>query len=162
MNEIEGEIELKAKQTLSPEYKKTKKKIILKNLWISIFIMIYFTFLDLGNYNIDKAIFITDLHVFSIAILIFSIYLFEKGYKKDDEGIFLNGVEALFVAITTLIMPYTMFEAGKTVHLIASFAFIYFVIYYAIKTIVQVVRLRKKYKASDVRELVKKNSDKEN
>ena len=55
-----------------------------------------------------------------------------------------------------------MFEAGKTVHLIASFAFIYFVIYYAIKTIVQVVRLRKKYKASDVRELVKKNSDKEN
>ena len=162
MNEIEGEIELKARKKLSPELKEIRNKMILKNLWIAIFITIYFLFLSLGNYNIDRAVFTTDLHVFSAAILVLSICLFEKGYKKDDEGIFLNGVEALVVAFVTLIMPYTMFEASPTIHFIASLSFIYFTVYYLIKSLVQAVRLKKKYTTSDVRELVKNTNNKEN
>ena len=162
MNEIEGEIELKARKKLSPELKEIRNKMILKNLWIAIFIMIYFLFLSLGNYNIDRTVFITDLHVFSAAILVLSICLFEKGYKKDDEGIFLNGVEALVVAFLTLIMPYTMFEATSTIHFIASFSFIYFTVYYLIKSLVQAVKLKKKYTTSDVKELVKNSNNKEN
>lgn len=162
MSEIEGEIELKARKKLSPELKEIRNKMILKNLWIAIFITIYFLFLSLGNYNIDRAVFTTDLHVFSAAILVLSICLFEKGYKKDDEGIFLNGVEALVVAFVTLIMPYTMFEASQTLHFIASFSFLYFTVYYLIKSFVQAVRLKKKYTTSDVRELVKNTNNKEN
>lgn len=162
MSEIEGEIELKARKKLSPELKEIRNKMILKNLWIAIFIMIYFLFLSLGNYNIDRTVFITDLHVFSAAILVLSICLFEKGYKKDDEGIFLNGVEALVVAFLTLIMPYTMFEATSTIHFIASLSFIYFTVYYLIKSLVQAVKLKKKYTTSDVKELVKNSNNKEN
>ena len=68
----------------------------------------------------------------------------------------------MVVAFVTLIMPYTMFEASQTIHFIASFSFLYFTVYYLIKSLVQAVRLKKKYTTSDVRELVKNTNNKEN
>lgn len=145
-----------SKKQLKKELNEKMNKVVFKNIIIAIVIIIYFMFLNLGYYNIQKSNYITDLQVFSASILTIAIILFEKSYSKDNEGIFLNGIEALIVAIITLVMPSVAFGSSEVIHYILSFSFIYFAIYYAIKSFFQAKKIKKEYKISDVREIVKK------
>lgn len=155
MEELKQDISLKARKKL-PEYIKDKRNdIIFKNVIIAIIITVYMAFLQLGYCNISKNVYINDLKVFSTVLLVISIIFFENGYKKDNEGIFLYGVETLLIAFITLTMQFTMFEAPRTIHIFAELSFIYFIIYYIIKSLIQVRKVKKEYLTSDVRELVK-------
>ena len=111
--------------------------------------------MNLGYYNIEKSVYITDLKVFSIAILAISLICFEKSYVKDNEAIFLNGIEALLLAFITLLMPYTLFETSDAIRNAFMMASIYFCVYYIIKSLVQMIKIKRDYSMSDIREIVK-------
>lgn len=139
------------------EMNKKINATVFKNMVIAILIIVYFVFIDLGYANIEHNVFITDLKVFSISGLCVAITLFEKGYKKDNEGIFLSGIEVFALSFITLVMPYTLFEGSYIVHYLAgSLAFLYFVIYYVLKSIWQTKNIRRDFEKSDIREIIKK------
>lgn len=146
---------IKSRKKLPKNINEKINRLISKNLLITIFIIIYFMFLNLGLKNIEIYSYIVDTRVFAITILILAISLFEKGYKKDNEGIFLSGIEALLLAIITLIIPYTAFQSIM-VRCLVSLSFIYFAVYYAIKALIQTLKIRRDYKKGDIREIVQK------
>ena len=152
----EENVSLKNRKKLPNELKQTRNKILFKNLWIAILITLYFLFINLGSINIERSVFIVDLKVFSLAILVLAIILFEKGYQQDNEWLFLNGVEALMVALITLFMPYMFWKPTMTLELFFYLSFLYFIVYYFIKSLVQAKKIKKKYMHSDAREIVKK------
>ena len=155
MTELNENDILKIRQTAPPIVKKKIHKVVFKNLIIVVAIFIYFMFLNLGYYNIEKSVYIIDLKVFSIAILAIAIICFEKSYVKDNEAIFLNGIEALLLAFITLIMPYTLFETSDTVRDSFMMSCIYFGVYYIIKSLVQMIKIKRDYSISDVKEIIK-------
>ena len=57
---------------------------------IGILVVLYFIFLNLGFKNIEKNIFATDLKVFSITILVISIFIFERAYKNKSKILKMN------------------------------------------------------------------------
>lgn len=59
-------------------------KRVFTNLMIATVIIVYFIFIILGYVNIKREAFLIDLRVFSLAILLGAILLFEKSYQKDN------------------------------------------------------------------------------
>lgn len=155
MDELKEDISLKNRKRLPQETKQKRKNVVLKNMIIAIFTIVYFMFLNIACFNVENSIYIILLQVFSGIFLVVSIMLFEKGYKKDNEGIFLNGVEALVISFVTMLMQFK-FDDSKTIRLIFTLIFVVFILYYVLKSIIQARNLKKSYKASDVEELVKK------
>ncbi len=49
-------------------------------------------FIGLGSLNIESSIFIKDLKVFSIALIVFTIILFEYSYKKKMRIVCIHGI----------------------------------------------------------------------
>ncbi len=158
MSDIESdvELELKNKKTLPQNIKNTIYDKIFRNVMIAIVVVIYFAFLNLGYRNIEPSVFATDLKVFSFAVLGLSILLLERGYKKDKEGIFLNGLETFAISFITLLMTHTYFFASERTRDLVSLSFLYIAIYYMIKSLIiygkEVHRFRKQI--SDVRDIV--------
>ena len=149
------DVSLRNRKKIPKEIKNKRNNKIFKNLLIANAITIYFLFVNLGFYNIESLIYSFDLKLFSIALLILAIVLFEKGYKKDDEGIFLNGIEMLFVSFLTLIMQYRLIERNDTIEILFGLSFMYFIIYYIIKSLIQARIIEKQYATSDIKEIVK-------
>lgn len=160
MSEIQSdlELELKSKKKIPQKLKEKIYNKIFINTIIAIIIVIYFGFLNLGYNNIEKEVFITDLKVFSFAILALSIILLEKGYKKDNAGIFLNGIETFCISFITLFMTHTFFESSIFVREIVSLSFLYIAIYYMLKSVIVYIKEIKNYKnnISDVRDIIGK------
>ncbi len=155
MDELREDVSLKNRKKIPNNIKLKRNAVIFKNLVISIAIVIYFYLINLGFYNIKHSIYLTDLKVFSASLLLLSIIFFEKGYNKDSESLFLSGVEILFIAIITLTEQYRVFnENSYTIQFFYSIAFIFFIFYYIIKSLIQTRMLEKDYNASDARELV--------
>ena len=98
--------EKKKEKKMSKEYEQKANKAIFKNIIIAIVILAYCILKILGFMNIREEIYIVDLKVFSLSILVFSIIIFERSYKKIDLTLFTHGLEALFVAIATLCEVY--------------------------------------------------------
>lgn len=91
------EQELEQKKKLPQEVKEKINAKIFENVVILVLIMVYLVSLNLGMNNIPTDNYIMDLKVFSIMLLIVSIMLFEFGYKKDNESLWLHGVEVMIV-----------------------------------------------------------------
>lgn len=160
MSEIEGnlELELKNKKKLPRKVRENIYDKIFINTIIAIVIVVYFGFLNLGYRNIEQEVFITDLKVFSFSILVLSIILLEKGYKTDNSGVFLNGIETFCISFITLFMTHTFFKSGDVTRQIVSLSFLYISIYYMLKSVVIYIKEVKKYKSSmsDVRDIIRK------
>ena len=142
---------------MSKEYEKKANKSIFKNVIIAIVILAFCILKILGYMNIREDTFVVDLKVFSISILIFSIILFERSYKKIDLTLFTHGLEALFVAIVTLceVYIYQLF-VDKFVMVIAIESLLISV-YYIIKCVRIYSKTKKEYLRSlnDISEIVK-------
>ena len=142
---------------MSKEYEKKANKKIFRNIIIAIVILAFCILKILGYMNIREDTFIVDLKVFSISILIFSIILFERSYKKIDLTLFAHGLEALFVAIVTLceVYIYQLF-IDKFVMVIAIESLLISV-YYIIKCVRIYNKTKKEYLRSlnDISEIVK-------
>ena len=85
------------KKKLPQEVKEKINAKIFENVVILVLIMVYLVSLNLGMNNIPTDNYIMDLKVFSIMLLIISIILFEFGYKKDNESLWLHGVEVIII-----------------------------------------------------------------
>ena len=158
VEKIESEITQKTK--LPDDIKEQTRKNIFTNIIIAIIAISYFIFLILGSAGSTKNVRIVDFNIFSIIILGLAICLFEIAYRKDNGTIAMYGVEALIIALTTLFLPYVIFEvseAHKKYYLMVSS---YIGIYYIIKCIYISVKTKKKYleETSDIKEIVKKEN----
>ncbi len=152
------EKEIIKKKRLPQEIKDEIYKKVFYNIFFAIGIIIYFMFLNLGFYNIEKNIFIQDAYVFSIVILVLSIILFEKSYRNGKGNIAIYGLELLAVALFTLFTPYTYFYLEAAITKIFMMVPLLFTFYYVIKSVIICVSIHAKHKRtlSDVKEIVKK------
>ena len=96
--------DLSKNKRLTPELKNKIRKIYAKHFLIIGLIFVYTGIITLAFYKMELNTLATDLKVLSLGFLCFAIIKFEQGYKKDNEGIFLIGVEALVLALMTLFM----------------------------------------------------------
>ena len=149
---------LKEGNSFTKEEEKKLNFRLFINLMLAVLIMVYFCLINLGYRNIAKDTFILDLHVFSFTILIASIVLFELSYRKDNGKLCVYGIEMLFLAIVTLLMPYIFFYSNQIVKTLCSSLSIYLSIYYVGKCMLIQRKARKEHleKICDVKEIVKK------
>lgn len=129
------EKEIKSKQIQSQGKMSTIYGNVFKNILYAIIVILYFVLIIMGCKSIKSDIFITDLKVFSMTLIITTICVFEKAYKKDSGKLAITGIEFLVLSICTLlsIRIYTIFNS-KFVSSITSFALL-FAIYYVAKAI---------------------------
>ena len=156
VNKIEKEIKNK-KQLPQEEMLKINKKVF-ENLFIADIVMVFLCLISLGALNIESSAFITDLKVFSVALIILTIILFEISYKKDDGNICIHGIETLVLAIFTLLSIYTYTIYFKNFHMIVASFSLLFGVYYVGKAIIIYRKMKKQYLASvnDISEIIKK------
>ena len=150
--------ELEEKKKYPKEIKEKINAKIFENMIIAAIITIYLASLNIGMNNIPTDTFIMDLKVFSVMLLIITIFILEYGYKKDNEGIWLHGVEVMIIAIFTLYLVnlYSIYYATFGT-LILVVTLLYFA-YYLIKIAIIRRRIHKDYNKSliDIRNIVKK------
>lgn len=153
LEKIEKEIK---KQTTIPDEKKIKmNKRVFKNIMIAIVIVLYFTFINLGYYNIEPLKFLVDLQVFSILTIGITIILFEIAYKKDSGEITIYGIESLMLSICTLLTIYIgTYYKSKFSYIINTISML-FAIYYVGKSIVIYTKMKRKAlkRASDIEKI---------
>lgn len=156
IEKLEKELEEKKKIPKSVIEKINSK--VFENIAIAAIIIIYLASLNFGMANIPTDTYILDLKVFSVMLLIITIFTFEYGYKKDNGEIWLHGVEVMIIAIFTtyLIYLYSIYYANYGTLLLS--AGILYLVYYAIKIIITQRRIEKEYRKSltDIGEIVKK------
>lgn len=151
---IEQEIE-KNKKLPAEEMKRIYQRIF-QNVLIAIAIVAYFIFINLGFVHIENHIFMTDLKVFSIAILGVAIVVFEHAYKKDSGIITIWGIESLIVAIITLTLIYIAMMFHDKFMVITNLIGILFGLYYGIKSTIIYIKMKKEYrkKVSDIKDII--------
>lgn len=151
---------LEKRYKLPIEIKRKIYKDITFNIFIAICLMLYFIILVLGYKNIDKDVYIIDLKVFSISLLIASIFIFEKSFKNDNGKLAIRGIEVLVIAFFSLSMQYFLFGFTNLQNklIIPNLIVILFAIYYCFKSIIIDILEKKKYKnsLSDVKEIIDK------
>ena len=150
--------EVEEKKKIPKEVKEKINARVFENMIIAAIIMVYLVSLNFGMTNIPTDTYRTDLKVFSILLLIITIMIFEWGYKKDNESIWLHGVEVMVLGVITLylIYLYSMYYSTYGT-LILSIGIVY-LIYYAIKIVIIQKRIEKEYIKSlnDIGEIIKK------
>lgn len=142
LEEIEEEI--KKQTTISEEKKKKINKKIFQNIIVAIVIVLYFIFLNLGYYNLEGAVYLKDLQVFSIITIGITIIIFEKAYKKDSTELAIYGIESLILSICTLMTIYIGVNYKEKFTYILNSISMLFAIYYVGKSIIIYIKLRKK------------------
>lgn len=150
------EEEIKKQKKLPKEIAEKVNKKIYGNILIAIIMVIYLIFINLGYTNINQIAFITDLQVFSIALMVTTIIIFEKAYKKDSGKLTINGIEVLSLAILTMFLP-RIYNRHKYLFVeIVGVASIVYVVYYFVKCIIIYAKTRKKIRKSDAKKISKK------
>lgn len=152
------ESELKNKKDIPQKEEKKIYKKVFANIIIAIIIIIYFYLINLGSSNIETNVFIVDLKVFSMALITFTIILFEYSYKKELIYICIHGLESFFLAVITLFLVYGYMLYIDQFNMMVATAAFAFAIYYLIKAIIIYIKMRKKYikNLNDINEIIKK------
>ena len=130
---------------------------IFENLITLICIVLHFILIIFTFNRLDENMFINVTKFFSFGVLIITIIIFEIAYKKDSGKGALYGIEALMIAINTLIINNMMkrFNMSFKNYLIISMSV--FLIYYVFKIVILYTQNRKRYleSLSDIRDIVK-------
>lgn len=136
----------------------TRNQTIFNQLIMTVAIMIYFIALHLGYKNISLDVFELDLKVYSIALLLISIFVFENAYKKDSGTIAIYGIETLVLALETLLIPHIAERLGINIPIILVISPFVFAVYYIFKCVITYTKERRAYlnSLSDIKEIVKK------
>lgn len=156
MNEEILKEDLSKNKKLTPELKKRIKKIWGINICIILFIVLYMYLMFLAYYKMELDTFSYDLKVLSVGFLAFAIYKFEQGYKKDNEKIFLTGIESLGLALITLFMiSFISIEEFYFRNIVIGFM-AFSLIYYVLKSLYLTHKIKKEHKKniSDVRDII--------
>ena len=155
--EIEELAKLKQQKSLSEEKRQEIKKIAYNNFINAISILIFLITLMVIPLFTEQKIVILIYKISSIIILLFSIFLIEKAYKKDDGMVAISGIEILILSVIVLYAPYGFVKLQSNFLQLSG---TYYAIYYIIKTITLYISEKKKYLAivSDIPEIVKRES----
>lgn len=108
--EIKKLEKLKEQEELPEKEKQELKKITFNNFINSISVMSLLIILMLIAFFVNKQVVILIYKISSIIILLFSIFLFEKAYKKDDGTTAISGIEMLVLSIIILFSPYRILK----------------------------------------------------
>ena len=140
LDKIKDEIKRsKSKNKNNPKMQKARKSV-LRNILIAIMICIYFLFISLGTKTIPATEYVLDLKTFAIFIVIISIVIFEKAYKKDENYLALHGIEMTVVGILTLVILYFYSISYEYFSYILCSILGLVVVYYIIKSIIILIR----------------------
>ena len=151
--------QIKANKIISDDYKKKMNKQTIFNLLTIFAIVLYLFCLNIASTYTETVVYLIILKSFSIALAVISIIYFELGYRKDNERLFLYGVEILILAIITLFSNYAYYIYFNNFNKILMCAIVAFAIYYLIKIFVIRKNMKKKYynDQNDIKEIIKKN-----
>lgn len=152
------EEQIRESKKIPKEYKKKINKQIILNIITLITMMIYLCCINILSLYIDTEIYLKYLKVFSVILAVIAVIYFELSYRKDNEKLFLYGVEILFLAITTLFSKYAYYMFFDTYNRILSEITIIFTIYYIIKIFILRINMKKKYykEQNDIKEIIQK------
>lgn len=157
-SEIEEAVEkeIKGRKKLPEvEFNKINTRIF-QNICLAVVTMLYLHFVVLGFVNIENSVFVTDIKVFSIALLIVAIAIFEYAYKKDSGRHAIHGIEVLMLALTTMAFIYTnLIWADRFIYVVALVTYL-FAIYYVAKSIIIYNKMKKEYFVNEMKEIIKK------
>ena len=153
--EIVREEMKKSKKVADVELGKIHSRVF-QNICLAIVVMLYLNFVVLGFVNIENSVFATDLKVFSIALLVIAVGIFEYAYKKDSGRHTLHGIEMLLLAFTTMGLIYVnLMWQEKFVYVVALITFI-FAIYYVAKSIIVYNKMKKQYFIDEMKKVIKR------
>ena len=113
--EIEKIEELIQEEKLPKEKKLELKKTIFNNIMECISIIELLVVLMIIAFLPNKQLAIIIYKTTSILALMFSIFLFENAYKKDDGMIAISGIEILVLSIIVLFAPYRFFKNTQSI-----------------------------------------------
>ena len=127
---------------------------VLNNLVYASMITIYFMFFNMYAVFTETEIFIQYIKIASFIFLLFSIFIFEIAYKKDNDEISLNGIVLSIFSLLIQYIPKLLKIDENTYMLAGTYIFL---IYYGIKNIIIYTCERKKEldNLSDIKEIVK-------
>ncbi len=133
-------------------------KKVFENIIIAIIVLVYSNFLNLGALNIETNIYIVDLKVFTMALIILTIVLFELSYKKENTSIFIHSIETFLLSLFTMIGIYVYKLYFEKYEVLVAFVGYVFAIYYVLKATITYIKLNKEYKENlnDINEIIKK------
>ena len=133
-------------ESIGEEIKKNKKKIsketnlkrtnIISNLFIAMFIVVYFSMLLKATVNIPTIELLTDFKVFIIFELVCTLILLEFSIRKDSSTFFAFGIEMMLLGIATLAYMNLYNIAYSKINLFTVFCIGFFTIYYLIKALI--------------------------
>lgn len=116
---------------------------VFENIMYAIFVLLYLILLCIGSKAIKKEIFITDLKVFSMFSIVFTICMIEYAYKKDSGRYAIHSIELLVISIVTLFTPYFyVVYNNKFIAILTSIALV-FGIYFIGKSIIDYIKRKK-------------------
>ncbi len=143
---------------ISKDYKKKINKQLVSNIIICFIMVLYLCTINILYLYIDTQNYFSIIRIASIIIPIISIIFFEYSYKKDNEKIFLYGVEVLVIATITLFLNYIYFMYFDKYNRILTGITIIFVIYYILKILLVRTIMKKNYykNQNDIKDIVKK------
>lgn len=137
-------------QSIEKEIKKTRKKVskdvnlkrtnILTNLFIAIFLIVYFAMLLKATINIPAIELLTDFRVFIIFEVICTIVLLEISIKKDSLIFFWFGIEMMFIGVATLAYMNLYGFNYPRMGMFTSLCIGTFTVYYLIKVLIIAIR----------------------
>ena len=138
----------------------SKKEILVKifdNLIIAANIVLLFTILIVARLFLNVQNLINIYNTASVAMLAFTIFVFEFAYKKDSGSLAICGIEMLVFSIAILFMPYCLVRLNA---IPLKFINIYVITYYIVKVIIMYNRHKSRalLDNSDIKQIIKKES----
>ena len=150
--------QIKLNKKIPKEYRKNINKKVIYNVVLLVVILVYLISVDLSSLYMDTSVYLRIIKVISIVLATISIVYFELGYKKDNENVFLYGIEVFVIALITLFCCYAyelyFHNYNKILIIIATIV----AIYYLLKIIYINRKMKKEYFRSlnDIKEITKK------
>ena len=154
----------KIKQEIEKNKQHHEMKISLKNKIVNrifengvmvIFIVVYLYLLKIGSVKIPQEMFLLDLKVFGTILLVTSIHLLEKAYRRDRTEIFIQGIEFALLSFVTLFTGYLCYDAQNII-LLNYIIILGILIYFVLKVLIIYMLGKKEHKdgLSDVKEIL--------
>ena len=149
--------EIKRQKQVSENKMKITQIIITKNIIIAAGIILYFMFFKIAYIQLDLLYFVKLVNAFSIITMVCTIIIFEVAYKKDNDMLAINGIEFMFLAITTLLIKFAHMEYKQYFIMLLTVVPILYAIYYLAKSIRFYIKTKKKFKnnALEIKDIVK-------
>lgn len=150
--------QIKESKKIPKDYKKKMNKQLILNLITLIVMILYLSCINVLSLYLDTEIYLKYIKIVSVILAVISVVYFELGYRKDNEKLFLYGVEVLFLAIVTLFSNYAYYMYFDRYNIILAGITGGFALYYLIKILIVRRNLKKQYykEQNDIKDIVKK------